>query len=176
MSLPLWFFYLIIDLIKYMGGGRTFPPLRIGHYGAHVPNMLFLCWECLFHSLRGNYHAIVGWTNNGRLHSHKGIHPGKHCLHSLQLPKHQFWKGKLTSKNPNLISPEESTSTKDEAPSATSNPSLIWSNQHKSQLVFPTIHHPLDIIKDRQRGHFIQLVGLERKYFWVTLLNWHMMT
>ena len=44
-----------------------------GCYGAHVPNMLFLCWEYLFHSLHGNYHAIVGWMNDDRPHS-QGSH------------------------------------------------------------------------------------------------------
>ncbi len=94
--------------------------------------------NCLFHSLCGNYHAIVGWTNNGRLHSQAWILSWQTLSLQPSITKNQFWKGKLTSKKKNLISPEESTQTKDEAPQpvwlVVSN--LILSNQHKSQLVF----------------------------------------
>ena len=111
-------------------------------YGAHVPNLLFLRWDLSFPQPLWKLSicncCMDEWwqTTLPRESRH---------LCSLQLWKDKFWKEQLIRKIKSCftrrVHVHEGWGTK--AAGATSNPSFTLSNQHKSQIAFFTVHHPL---------------------------------
>ena len=103
-----------------------------------VEDVLFLYWELSLPQPQGSYHVYVGWTNHGESHSQARILSWQTSSLQPSITKTPILKRKVDQQKTEShftrwVITYERWGTKTDA---TSNPSLILSNQHKLQLVF----------------------------------------